>query len=74
MSSEFSCSYCSASPRHPCYSTDEAAHCPNQTNRGMYLEMDKSDVVTWIRYNIGFLSDAERAKVEEACEIIEREF
>ena len=29
QSSEFSCAYCSAYPRHPCYSAEEVAVCPN---------------------------------------------
>lgn len=29
QSSEFSCAHCSACPRHPCYSAEEVAKCPN---------------------------------------------
>lgn len=28
-SSEFNCAYCSNFPRHPCYSAEEVAKCPN---------------------------------------------
>jgi hypothetical protein len=69
MSSEFSCDYCSACPRHPCYSKKEAAHCPNCESRGLYLDFRKEDVMEWLRTNLRYRSNS---KIIEALDLIER--
>ena len=48
---QFSCAYCSACPRHGCDDEEEASRCPNQDNKGMYLNFDAKDVSEWLRYN-----------------------
>lgn len=74
MSSELSCDYCSMSPRHPCYSREEAAVCPNQDNPGSLHDFDPTHVAEWIRHRAKRQESDIAAKLEEAASYIERHF
>ena len=71
MSSEFSCDYCSNSPRNPCYSEEEAAVCPNCDNAAAYLSFDAAKVAVWIRYHNRHNNGAEYTRLEEAAKAVE---
>jgi hypothetical protein len=49
MSSEFSCDYCSAHPRHPCYTREEASRCPNNDDQASCMDFGAREVAIWLR-------------------------
>lgn len=60
-------------PRHPCYSSEEAAQCSNCDNQGAHIELDNATVAKWIDHNaIGYGAE-ERSILEAASHIIQRD-
>ncbi len=67
---EFSCSFCSACPRHGCESEEEAARCPNCSNQGAYLNFDDREVATWLREKATWVDNG--GALIRAAEVLEQ--
>lgn len=58
-----SCKYCNVDPRHPCRSDREASTCGNvdEDMQGSYIDLDKDEVLKWLRYRVGSNNVAKEA-------------
>jgi hypothetical protein len=65
--SEGTCTYCGTWSRNRCDEDREAATCPNNDNRGAYMDFKASDVAEWIRAN----STKDDVELRAAADLIE---